>query len=270
MTEQKIVGPQCALNVSASPGGHGIPILFVHSDAGNLRHWDTVRAHYPDRPTAAFDRRGHGKSGAPHDGSFEKAAASQDIAAIADALEFERFILVGHSGGALNALAFSGLHPERVDGLVLVDPPPDPAALPPGMLDNVLTQLKGDNYDKTVQDYYRSIAGGAPAVVERILADARATPRETVIGTLEAMENFDPKDFVGYDGPALSIIQPQHDVDGALHRIAGFDHTAVGSAGHWIHLAAPDRFLDVLDHFVRKVDHIAALAPRAFRPYVPH
>src|SRR5262249_25437954 len=143
MPEQTIAGHQCDLNVSATTEGHGIPLLFVHSDAGNLRHWDGVRAHFPDRPTAAFDRRGHGRSGAPRDGSFDKTAVTRDIEAVADGLEFGRFVLIGHSGGALNAFAFAGLHPERVDGLALVDPPPDPAALPPGMLDDVVEKLKG-------------------------------------------------------------------------------------------------------------------------------
>jgi pimeloyl-ACP methyl ester carboxylesterase len=257
MSERMIDGPQGLLNVSETAEGAGMPILFVHSDAGNLHHWDRIRTDLKGRPTAALDRRGHGKSALPKSGSFAHGDSAADISAVADALAYDRFILVGHSGGALTSFAFSSLEPDRLLGLVLVDPPPDPAVLPPGMMDSILENLRSDAYTKTVDDYYRSIAGDNPAVVKRLLADGRATPKETVIGTFEALSRFKPADFTGYDGPALSIIQPQYDVDGAIHRIAHMDHVAIGGAGHWIHLAAPDRFREILEDFIGEIEQPA-------------
>ena len=260
MSEQLIEGPQGQLNISQTGEGKGTPILFVHSDGGNLHHWDRIRADLGKRPTAAMDRRGHGKSDFPKSESFAHGDAAADISAVADALGYERFILVGHSGGALTAFAFASQEPDRLLGLVLVDPPPDPAALPPGMIDGVLEKMRSDDYAKTVEEYYRSIAGGDPKVAERVLADGRATRKETMIGTLEALSRFKAADFLDYEGPALSIIQPQYDVDGALHRIARMDHVAIDGAGHWMHLGAPDRFRDVLEDFIRGVEHPASSA----------
>jgi 3-oxoadipate enol-lactonase len=254
MSERMIDGPQGPLNVSETAEGAGMPILFVHSDAGNLHHWDRIRADLIGRPTAALDRRGHGKSAFPKSGSFAHGDSASDISAAADALAYDRFLLVGHSGGALTSLAFSSIEPDRLLGLVLVDPPPDPVVLPPGMMDGILEKLRSDAYAKTVDDYYGSIAGDDPAVVKRLLADSQATPKETVIGTFEALSRFKPTDFTGYDGPALSIIQPQYDIDGALHRIARMEHVAIGGAGHWIHLGAPDRFRDALEDFIADIE----------------
>lgn len=256
MTEHRIDGPQGALNLSEEPEGKGIPVLFVHSDGGNLHHWDAIRAKLKDRPTAAFDRRGHGHSSAPRSGSFAADDAASDIVAVADALGYERFFLVGHSGGALVSLAYAALEPDRLVGLVLVDPPGDPAAMPEGMVEEMMKKLSGEGYAKTVEGYYRSIAGEDEKVVERVLRDARATPKETIIGLMEANSRFEPRAYKGYDGPALSIIQSQFNVDSALHRILRMEHIAIDGAGHWIHLGAPDRFLDALEEFIADHEHL--------------
>jgi pimeloyl-ACP methyl ester carboxylesterase len=256
MSERQIEGPQGLLNISAKTGGRGTPLLFIHSDAGNLHHWDKVRLAFDDRPTAALDRRGHGRSALPKSGSFAHGDAASDIAAAADALDYERFILIGHSGGALTSYAFASLEPDRLLGLVLVDPPPDPAVLPPGMIDQTLEKLRAA-YERTVEQYYRQVAGENEIIGERIVSDARATPKETIIGTFEAMSRFNPAEFTNYEGPALSIIQPQYDVDGALHRIARMEHVAIDGSGHWIHLGAPDRFVDVLQEFISDYENPA-------------
>jgi pimeloyl-ACP methyl ester carboxylesterase len=255
--EHMIEGPQGRLNLSEQSEGGRAPVLFVHSDGGNLHHWDQIRARLADRPTAAFDRRGHGTSDPPKSESFAVADAASDIIAAADALGWDRYFLVGHSGGALTAFAYASQEPDRLLGLVLVDPPPDPKILPPGMLDEQLQKLNSPAYAKTLEEYYRGIAGDNRQVSDRVLRDIKAAPEESVIGTLKAMSRFNPRDFLNYEGPALSIIQPQYDVDGALHRIGRFEHVAIDGAGHWIHLAAPDRFLDVLEEFLADNEPVA-------------
>lgn len=254
MFERLIDGPQGLLNVSETTAGENPPILFVHSDAGNLHHWDKIRLRLADRPTAAFDRRGHGRSAQPKSGSFAHADSAADIDAVADALGYDRFILVGHSGGALTSLAFASQEPERLLGLVLVDPPPDPAVLPPGTADGMLKALRGPGWRKAMEEHYRAIAGDDPAIIERLVRDGRGIAQTTIVGISEASIRFRPQDFTGYDGPALSIIQPQNDAKGAIHRIARMPHVAIEGAGHWIHLAAPERFLDALEEFIADIE----------------
>ena len=59
-----------------------------------------------------YDRPGYGQSD-PHPGR-SVADAAEDVAAIADALGYERFGVLGRSGGGPHALACAALLPERV------------------------------------------------------------------------------------------------------------------------------------------------------------
>ncbi|GAB3351943.1 alpha/beta fold hydrolase [Lysobacter tyrosinilyticus] len=70
----------------------------------------------------AYARAGLGKSGT--DGKPKSIEAHvQDLEAVIDALAPGRkVVLVGHSYGGLLATEFARLHPERLQGLVLVDP----------------------------------------------------------------------------------------------------------------------------------------------------
>ncbi len=67
-----------------------------------------------------LDQRGHGLSDRPEDGyGFDETTA--DVAALIDALDLERPVVVGHSWGANVALSLAADHPDSVRGIVLVD-----------------------------------------------------------------------------------------------------------------------------------------------------
>lgn len=230
------------------------PIVFIHGDLGTLNQWDEVRAALEgEHPTVAFDRRGHGRSELPRDGLFTQAAGAADILAVVDHLKVAAFVLVGHSGGALVSWTCAVREPERVAGLMLVDPPPDPAVMPKELIEQTLAAMRGPDYRRAAESYYRSIAGNNPAVVERVVAEARATSQQTLIGTFEALRDFEPRALAGrYPGPMRCVIQPQFDVEGALHRIQpGFRQIAIPGTGHWIQLDAPEPLLDCLRRFLR-------------------
>jgi pimeloyl-ACP methyl ester carboxylesterase len=80
----------------------------------------------------AFDARGHGESGKPHDASaYSRDAMVGDIFALMDHLEIPRADLIGYSMGARLALAAALAKPERIGDLILggiggklFDPPP--------------------------------------------------------------------------------------------------------------------------------------------------
>lgn len=257
MTERTIQGPQGALFIDADAGGPGVPVLFVHSDGGTHGHWDRARKSLRgERPTAAFDRRGHGRSEPPRNGSFALTQTAEDIGATADALGWRRFVLAGHSGGALAAYTFAGEHPARIAGLILVDSAPDPAALPAGTLERTLAGLKGQDPRGFIEAYYRRVAGPDPKIADRVAADVLETPLETVIGVFQAQMGFRPEEYgLRLSAPKLAVIQSQYDMPGAIHRIPpGMEKVAVDGVGHWIQLGAPDRFAEILDAFLEDVD----------------
>src|SRR5436305_342754 len=98
-----IAGPAGNLFVrDGGPAGSGaLPVLFLHSLAGNGGQWalqlDHLRRH---RRAVALDFRGHGESDPAEDGDYSVHGLMGDVAAVADQLGLRRFLLAGHSLGA--------------------------------------------------------------------------------------------------------------------------------------------------------------------------
>lgn len=238
-------------------GGDPLPILFVHSDGGNTSHWSAQLGRLrPARRALALDLRGHGRSDVPGDGDYSVRGRSEDLAAVADALGLDRFVLVGHSGGGAVSLRYAGHDPGRVAGLLLVDPAIDQRGMPEEVARGLMDALKSAAYEETTSGYFRSLAGENPKLVERVVADALATPQAAVIGTLEALLGFDPTPSLrSYRGPRLSLVTPPMDTPAGYHRLdEELPHRVVKGTGHWLHLDDPTAFGAALDGFLATVD----------------
>jgi pimeloyl-ACP methyl ester carboxylesterase len=236
-------------------GRGGVPVVLLHSLAGNSGQWarvlDRLRA---GRRALALDLRGHGQSEAPANADYSFGAMAGDVGSVVDSLGLERFVLVGHSMGAGVALVYAGAHPERVAGLLLLDPIGDGTRIPAAEWQSFLGNLER-SYDSVIQGYWGQIAGSNPAVRERLLADLRATPRAAVTNGLRQVMQFDPQPALArYQGPMLSIVTPANDQEFSLHRVGkGFPHRIVEGTGHWIQLDKPDVFYQILDDFLQTV-----------------
>lgn len=104
-------------------GREGQPVmLLAHGLRGHAHSWDDVAAAFcGDYHVLALDQRGRGDSDWAKDGDYTTAAYVADLAGFCEALSLDQFILVGHSMGGRNAMAFAGRHPEKVSRLVIVD-----------------------------------------------------------------------------------------------------------------------------------------------------
>jgi pimeloyl-ACP methyl ester carboxylesterase len=173
---------------------------------------------------------------------------------VVDTLKLDRFVLVGHSLGGGVALTYAGANPQRVAGLLLVDPIGDGKQIPASEAKSLLDGLSS-RYDSTIQTYWTSIAGPDGAVRERLLEDLRATPRQTVVAVFQEVLRFDPDSALArYRGPKLSIVTPYNDGPFSLHRLGNeFPHRIVEGTGHWIQLDRPGVFNALLDEFVSSV-----------------
>jgi len=101
-------------------------MLLLHGFGNEAHIWDdfapVVAPYYR---TVALDHRGHGQSDWAGEAGYEMDAFVDDVEAVTEALGMERLVLVAHSLGGRVATLFSGRHPERVAGLVLVDIGPE-------------------------------------------------------------------------------------------------------------------------------------------------
>ncbi|HEY0351067.1 MAG TPA: alpha/beta fold hydrolase [Gemmatimonadales bacterium] len=253
MSAITVPGPAGALAVDDGGLG-GLPVVFVHSLAGNFDHWAAQLDHLrPSRRAVALDLRGHGRSESPRTGDYSIPGMAADVAAVVDTLGLDRFVLVGHSMGGGVVLSYAGAHSKRVAGLLLVDPIGDGKQISDTETKPLLVGLDS-NYDTTIRQYWTGIAGPDSAIQERLLADLRATPRTTVVPAFRAALQFDPDPSLArYRGPITSIVTPYNDQPFSLHRLGkGFPHQVVPGTGHWIQLDKPDEFNRMLDEFLEK------------------
>lgn len=122
MQTRRVPLPDVTLEVAEAGAGNARRVLLVHGFTADSREVADVLDPLADRGwhAVAPDLRGHGRSDHPTAAdaySFEILAA--DVLALADALGWDRFALVGHSmGGAVAQLVALDV-PDRLTGLVL-------------------------------------------------------------------------------------------------------------------------------------------------------
>jgi pimeloyl-ACP methyl ester carboxylesterase len=238
-----------------SRGLGGLPVLFAHSFAGDLSHWNTALDFLKrDRRAVAFDFSGHGSSPGAVRYSYDELA--KDIGAVADAQQLERFVLVGHSMGAAIAAEFAAKHPKRVEALVLVDPPPAPGAIPASQVQQIFAALDKDPYAVVEQFWRQQLFIDTRADVQhRLLAGLHKLSRTAAIDlTREAFAVDSSAPLRRYGGPKFAIVTPRNDEALSLHQaVPDVRHVIIKGTGHWIHLDKPDLFNEALNGMLKSV-----------------
>jgi pimeloyl-ACP methyl ester carboxylesterase len=103
------------------------PVLLLHGLGVGGSIWQSfARRLLPHLAAVAPDMRGHGQSDAPAFG-YTPTDYANDLVELTQAELKPPIPVVGHSLGALVALAMAELRPELVGWLVLLDPPLDPS-----------------------------------------------------------------------------------------------------------------------------------------------
>ncbi|MBK7471278.1 MAG: alpha/beta hydrolase [Betaproteobacteria bacterium] len=101
--------------------GSGVPIVFVHEFAGDLRSWEPQLSHFSRRYRCiAYNARGYPPSDVPESAErYSQEHARDDILAVMGALGIERAHIVGLSMGGFATLHFGMKYSARALGLVV-------------------------------------------------------------------------------------------------------------------------------------------------------
>jgi len=103
--------------------GQGPSLLFIHGMCGNAMVWADQVGRLADRfECVTYDRRGHTRSGLGIEPE-SVATHAADVAALIEALELARPVVVGSSGGARIAVELARTRPELLAGAVFSEPP---------------------------------------------------------------------------------------------------------------------------------------------------
>lgn len=162
--------------------GEGFPTLLIHGFASNHRvNWvstswvrDLLAA---GRRVIAFDNRGHGESGKPHDpAAYRFAIMAEDARRLLDHLGVEKADVIGYSMGARIAANLVLVHPERVRSAVfggLGDAMVKGEAFAP--VEPLVAALRATSLDEVTDPRGRTY---------RIFADQTRSDREALVACL--------------------------------------------------------------------------------------
>jgi pimeloyl-ACP methyl ester carboxylesterase len=245
-------------NIFVDDGGAGsVPLIFIHSLAGNTQQWSAQLNHIRiTRRAVALDLRGHGQSLPPANGDYTIGSMAQDVQMAIDQLGFERSILIGHSMGGSVAGAYAGAFPERVAGLLLVDPSGDSTQMPVKEVQQYLGALESEAYSGVVEGYWSQIlAGSAETTETKVMQDLRDTSKATVVGVFKELFQYNPVPALErYDGPKLSVITSLNETPFGLHNlVSDLPHKVITGTGHWLQLDKPKEFNRIMDDFLTSI-----------------
>jgi pyruvate dehydrogenase E2 component (dihydrolipoamide acetyltransferase) len=234
---------------SKRQGGARAEMVFVHGLGGRLEHWAAqLEALGPALTGVALDLPGHGGSDRSDDADAVVAAAAALGAAI-DACTLRRPLVVAHGWGCLAALRWAAAHPRRARGLLLLDPPGDQSRMAAEDV-AVFRQAVADDPRGELRLFLRqSLAEVPEALANHLLADVEATDDAVLRCGLEASTHATP----AADAEAADV--PIHVATSDLGRGPQSLEALVPSVvpwhlqggGHWLMLANPERFNQLLD-----------------------
>jgi pimeloyl-ACP methyl ester carboxylesterase len=240
--------------------GAGEPALvFVHCWTGDRTFWDTQVGRFaPGYRVVTLDLAGHGESGRNRR-AWTIAAFAEDIRAVVAHLALPRLILIGHSMGGPVILETARRISERVLGLVPVDTLRNvEQRWPPAELEAALAAFRAD-FAGSVSRFIRErlVAPSTDArVIERVVAQALAAPREMAIAAIESTWRYDAAAaFREIRAPIVAVNADLQPTDVAANRrhAPQFEATIMAGVGHYPMLEAPERFNELLAGAIARV-----------------
>lgn len=146
-------------------------VVFLHGMGLNAHSFDrTVLA--LGRPALSIDLAGHGRSDWRADANYRPDQLAEDVVIALDELAPAPVILVGHSLGALTAIAVAALRPNALRSLVLLDLTPGvtPSSDAAGVNEFIAGQRSFDSIDEIVDRAIRFEIGSDRAALTRGVA----------------------------------------------------------------------------------------------------
>jgi len=248
-----VPGPAGKL-MATEEGTGGLPVLFVHDHAADRTQWAEIQHGLATR-SVSFDLRGLGESGGSH-GPFGVEAGVEDVAAVADALLPEKFVLVGHGFGAAVAGAFASYYPERLAGLLFVEAPGDLRRWTPSDRDAWLENFSAAKYGGFHEHWLMPLLLEAKEKTRAlVMKTLRTSRREAIAANVESLFGYNPDEaFARFTGP-IHALAAATGPETLVAQRPSLSHSVVPHASHWLMLDSPQWFHTELVHFLGRCKH---------------
>lgn len=235
-------------------------VIVLHDWMGDHRNYDPALP-YLDRSafTYAFaDLRGYGLS-RDLAGRHDASEAAADVLALAAALGWDRFALVGHSMSTMVAHELAAIAPDRVDALVLVTPV-SPRGM--GAPDAVIAMLEAAATDPVARRRTLAAMWGdrlAPGWLEFKLARWAESALPAASAAYVRMFSASSITTPAADVPVLALLGA-HDADhfqepairAALAAYPRLSLATCADAGHYPMQESPPLFVTTLERFLSR------------------
>ena len=245
----------------ASGGGGSPALVFIHGWNCDRSYWSAQLPFFvATHQVVAIDLAGHGDSGINRE-TWSMANFGADVAAVADALQLEDIILVGHSMGGPVALEAARLLKGRVKMVIGADTLSDVSQrYADKQLAGMLGAMAAD-FAGTVGGLVRSnffLPTSEPALIDQIARDMTAAPPAAGIGAFEGFARWFDEDvektLADIDVPIRLInsdYRPTNTLAGQA-LTASFEATLMSGVGHFVMQEDPAQFnaimVELLNH----------------------
>jgi len=231
------------------------PIIFVHGAGGSYLMWiPQVEYFKKDFNPVAVDLPGHALSPPP---ACEEISGYADfVLKLADALELEKFFLVGLSMGGAISQEVALKSPEQLLGLVLMSTGARLRVLPE------LFKIIRENWEGYLKLFPQwAFSPNAPAqVVEQSVKELATRSPEVVEADFRACDSFDRTEQIkNIHLPTLIIsadqdrLTPPKYSDYLHQQISGSELVRIEGAGHVVNLEKPEEVNQALEQFFQKI-----------------
>lgn len=248
-------------------GEQGPALILLHGLYGSGRNWASIaRRLAADYRVWMPDLRNHGSSF--HAQSWDYPSMAQDLEQLRQALQLERFALLGHSMGGKVAMQYALDYGQALEQLVIVDIAPKPygADYHRGLL-QALSQLDLGQLSSR-EEASQQLAAAIPEADVRafILMNLQRTAAgwqwqfnlpvlqaqlENITGnlSLEGRQPFDSCPVLFIAGERSDYLKPQ-DLPAVRAYFPQAGCEWIANAGHWVHAEQPDALLSLLKSFL--------------------
>jgi 3-oxoadipate enol-lactonase len=249
----------CELNAQVE-GPERAPVLMLCNSLGtDLHMWDDqVKAITERFRLVRYDRRGHGKSGAPK-GPYSMEMLGKDALAVMDGMGVQKVNWCGLSMGGMVGMWLGANAPQRIERLVLSN---TSAYMADKQIwnDRIKTVRAGGLaaiVDGTMERWFtKGFRERAPQAIARMKEMMLKTPVEGYVGCGEAVRDMDHREIIRTITAPTLVIAGRHDPATTVEageflrdRIPGAK-LAVLEAAHIANVEQPQAYTDTLLGFL--------------------
>ena len=249
----------CPINVEVE-GDEDAPALMLSNSLGtDLHMWDDQAGEFTEHfRLIRYDRRGHGKSGAPA-GPYSFDRFGRDIIAILDELEIDKVNWCGLSMGGMDGQWLGANAPDRVEKLVLANTNFYYADKAPWadrikfIREKGLDALVGTNMERWFTKGFRE---RTPQTIERMTEMFLSSNQNGYVACVEAIRDMDFRASNPRIAAPTLVIAGQHDPatppawnEAIAQQIKGAKLTQLDAA-HISNVEQPQAFADAVLDFL--------------------